>query len=343
MSDSLERPDNGCVSSVSSVAPVSSVLIIKPGLLTSIQDLGRWGFQSRGVPVAGPMDSYSHRLANALAGNVAGAATLEVTLIGPELLFDDERVIGVAGAEFELTVNGQAVAANTKFAVSAGSRLQFGRRLRGTRAYVAVGGGIAVTPVLGSRATHLASRMGGLDGRALEAGDRLPLGDPGPRERRHSPGSVGLLRWSGDVRAMPDGHARVRVLPGPQADYFAEEALRALQTAPYAVGQDSDRMGFRLDGVPLVHSHGADIISDATPMGALQVPASGLPILLMADRQTTGGYAKIATVITADLDLAGQLGPGDTLSFVVCSPGEAMAALIARERALMAFERQEVA
>ncbi len=283
-------------------------------MLTSIQDLGRWGFQSRGVPVAGPMDSYSHRLANALAGNVPSAATLEVTLIGPELLFDDERVIGVAGAEFDLTVDGRAVAANRAFAISAGSHLQFGRRLRGTRAYIAMGGGIGVAPVLGSRATHLASRMGGLDGRSLEAGDRLPLGEPGPQVRLHSAGKLGVVQRSGEpiLHMVPDGCARVRVLPGPQADYFADEALRALQAAPYTVGRHSDRMGFRLEGAPLRHSRGADIISDATPMGTLQVPASGLPILLMADRQTTGGYAKIATVITADLDLAGQLGcPGE--------------------------------
>ena len=148
---------------------------------------------------------------------MAGAATLEVTLIGPELQFDDERVIGVAGAEFDLTVNGRAVAANTAFAVSAGSRLRFGRRLRGTRAYVAVGGGIGVAPVLGSRATHLASRMGGLDGRSLEAGDRLPLGDPGPqRAPSLSPARPAWLSRRADVRVVPDGHARVRVLPGPQ-------------------------------------------------------------------------------------------------------------------------------
>jgi antagonist of KipI len=206
--------------------------VIRPGMLTSIQDLGRWGFQSRGVPVAGPMDSYSHRLANALAGNVPSAATLEVTLIGPELLFDDERVIGVAGAEFDLTVDGRAVAANTAFAISAGSHLQFGRRLRGTRAYIAMGGGIGVAPVLGSRATHLASRMGGLDGRSLEAGDRLPLGDPGPQVRLHSAGTLGVAQRSGDVQMVPDGHARVRVLPGPQADYFADEALRPFRRRP---------------------------------------------------------------------------------------------------------------
>jgi antagonist of KipI len=318
--------------------------VIKPGMLTSVQDLGRWGFQSRGVPVAGPMDAYSHRLANALAGNVVDAATLEVTLIGPELKFDDERVIGIAGAEFELAVNGRPVAANAAFAVSAGSHLQFGRRLRGTRAYVAVRGGIGVMPVLGSRATHLSSRMGGLDGRSLEAGDRLPLGDPGPRDHLHSPRQVRPRRRSPDVRVAVGGHARLRVLSGPQLDCFADDALRALQAAPYTVGRHSDRMGFRLEGRRLRHSsRGADVISDATPMGSLQVPGNGLPILLMADRQTTGGYAKIATVITADLDLAGQLGPGDTISFVVCSLREAMAALITRERALMASESPEVA
>jgi antagonist of KipI len=321
------------------------VTVIKPGLLTSVQDLGRWGFQSRGVPVAGPMDAYSHRLANALAGNVLDAATLEVTLTGPELKFDDERVIGVAGAQFELAVNGRPVAANTGFAVSAGSHLQFGRRLQGTRAYVAVSGGIRVMPVLGSRATHLSSRTGGLDGRSLEAGDRLPLGDPRQRDHLHphSPGQIRRRRRPADVRVAAGGHARLRILPGPQLDYFADDALSALQAAPYAVGHQSDRMGFRLEGRLLRHSRGADVISDATPMGSLQVPASGLPILLMADRQTTGGYAKIATVITADLDLAGQLGPGDTISFAVCSLGEAMAALIARERALMACESPEVA
>jgi allophanate hydrolase len=133
------------------------------------------------------------------------------------------------------------------------------------------------------------------------------------------------------------------VLPGPQDDYFADDALRVLQGSPYTLGQNSDRMGFRLEGARLTHSRGADIISDATPMGAVQVPASGLPILLMADRQTTGGYPKIATVITADLGLAGQLGPGDTISFAVCSPGEALAALIAQERSLMAIVRPGVA
>jgi antagonist of KipI len=313
--------------------------VIKPGLLTTVQDRGRWGFQSRGVSVAGPMDAYAHRLANALAGNAGHTATLEVTWVGPELEFDDERVVAVSGAEFEVTVNGRGVPPNGAFGVAPGSRLTFGRRLRGTRAYIAIAGGIAVTPVLGSRATHLGSRMGGLEGRALEAGDRLPLGEGGHNQ---GPAKAGP-HVRGEGRPVPNGHALVRVLPGPQDDYFTDEALRALQASPYTIGQNSDRMGFRLTGTPLIHSRGADIISDATPMGAVQVPASGLPILLMADRQTTGGYPKIATVITADLGLAGQLGPGDTISFAMCSPGEALAALIAQERALMTVERPEVA
>jgi antagonist of KipI len=327
---------------------MAEMRVIKPGLLTTVQDRGRWGFQSRGVSVAGPMDAYAHRLANALAGNADDTATLEVTSVGPDLEFDDERVIAVSGAAFEVAVDGRSVPPNRAFAVAPGSRLTFGRRLRGTRAYVAVAGGIAVTPVFGSRATHVGSRMGGLDGRALAAGDRLPLGE---RMRKQGPAEAGPhvpsdlrppivrgVRLQPDFRPVPDGHARVRVLPGPQDDYFADDALRVLQASPYTIGQNSDRMGFRLEGARLRHSHGADIISDATPVGAVQVPASGLPILLMADRPTTGGYPKIATVIAADLGLAGQLGPGDTISFAVCSPGEALAALIAQERALMAIE-----
>jgi allophanate hydrolase len=139
---------------------------------------------------------------------------------------------------------------------------------------------------------------------------------------------------------LPAGHARIRVLPGPQAEFFRGDALAVLQSAPYTISARSDRMGFRLEGPVLTHdpARGADIISDATPLGVLQVPASGLPILLMADRQTAGGYPKLATVITADVSLAGQLGPGDTIEFAVCSPREALAALIAQERALMAVE-----
>lgn len=306
-----------------------AIRVIKPGLLTTIQDLGRWGHQSRGVSVAGPMDPFSHRLANALAGNAPDAAALEVTLVGPELEFDDERVVAVAGAEFDLRVDAQSVTDSSAFVVAAGGVLRFGPRRRGARAYVAVEGGIATPPVLGSRATHVTSRMGGLEGRPLKAGDRLPLGALRP----------GRIRNDRRVPTRPGAPARqvsVRVLPGPQRDYFVGDALETLQSGPYTVTPASNRMGFRLEGPALRHVRDAHIISDATPMGTLQVPAAAMPILLMADRQTTGGYPQLATVIAADLGLAGQLAPGDTLTFAVCSMRDAWSALVARERELMA-------
>jgi antagonist of KipI len=275
------------------------------------------------------MDPVSHRLANALVGNDRGAALLEVTLVGPELEFEDERLVAIAGAEFESWLDGRPAPSRAPFIVSAGSHLRFGARQLGARAYLAVSGGIAVPPVLGSRSTHVLSGMGGADGRALLAGDRLPLGVRSRLSR------AALPLTARESRPVP--HATVRVLAGPQVEYFAPGALDVLQSAPYVIAQNSDRMGFRLEGPPLTHSRGADIVSDATPLGVLQVPASGQPILLMADRQTTGGYPKIATVIAADLAIAGQLAPADTIRFVVCTAREALSALIAQERALMAL------
>ncbi len=310
-----------------------SVTVIKPGMLTTVQDAGRWGYQARGVPVAGPMDPVAHRLANALVGNDRQAALLEVTLLGPALGFEDERLVAVAGAEFELTLDGRQMPSHAPFTVTAGSSLRFGARRSGARAYLAVSGGIAVAATLGSRSTHVVSRMGGVDGRALVAGDRLPLGVRSGFSRFPHVDRVWKTRES---RSDPG----LRVLPGPQGDYFSPDALDVLQSAPYTVSHNSDRMGFRLEGPRLTHARGADIISDATPLGVLQVPASGQPILLMADRQTTGGYPKIATVIAADMTVAGQLAPADTVRFMVCTPREALAALIEQERALMAVEER---
>jgi biotin-dependent carboxylase-like uncharacterized protein len=315
--------------------------VIRPGLLTTVQDRGRWGWQSFGVPVAGPMDPYSHRMANVLVGNDADAATLEVSFIGPEIEFEDERVVALTGADFALTVDRSLAPSDSAFPVAAGARLRFGERLRGSRAYLAVSGGIGVPPTFGSRSTHLGSRMGGLDGRALRAGDRVPLGSaPGGRlPRLPTAGERDRAEALRPQVNSPTEPARVRVLPGPQHDRFADRALDTLQSAPYKVGLDSNRMGFRLEGPVIRHADGADIISDATPLASLQVPASGQPLLLMADRQTTGGYPKIATVITADVGIAGQLAPGDAIRFEVCTMREALAALVARESAVMALER----
>jgi antagonist of KipI len=311
---------------------MASLHVIRPGLQTTVQDRGRWGLQSRGVPTAGPMDPCAHRLANLLAGNDADAATLEITIVGPELEFDDERVVAVAGAEFVLSVDGRSRPMHQPFTVPTGSRLRFGERRSGARAYLAVAGGVVVPPILGSRSTHLVSGMGGIDGRAAVAGDRLPLGIPhGAPHAMMQPGRIPRLPEAGQATT-------IRVMAGPHHDRFAAGALDALQSAPYVIRPESDRMGFRLEGPPIEHTGSADIISDATPLGVLQVPASRQPVLLMADRQTTGGYPHIATVIAADIGLAGQLAPGDLVRFELCTLDVALAALIHQEQALMAVD-----
>jgi antagonist of KipI len=311
---------------------MSFVRVIAPGLLTTVQDRGRWGLQSRGVPVAGAMDERSHRVSNALVGNRPDAATLEITLVGPELEFEEESFVAVAGASFELRVDEAQISMNQPFIVPRGGRLRFGARMRGTRAYLAFAGGVDVPPVLGSRSTHLVSGIGGLNGRALVAGDQLPIG-VSKRPRRNATRSSATANAIG----MEPG-ARVRVLPGPHLDRFPGDAIDMLQQSAYTVSPESNRMGFRLAGTPIPRVGAGEMISDVTPLGALQVPSSGLPILLMADRPTTGGYPIVATIATVDLAIAAQAAPGDSLSFAVCTPAAALAALIAEERLLMAIE-----
>ena len=304
-----------------------SIRIIRPGMLTTVQDEGRRGFQRVGVSVAGPMDWVSHRLANLLVSNRRSAATLEVTLIGPEIKFEDESVFAVTGAEFHLVLDGIEVPTYVARRARRGATLRFGDRRRGARAYVAVAGGFDVPPVLGSRSTHLVSRVGGVGGRALVAGDRIPVGTTDKVASvagRSRPPVIGL----------PGRGARLRVMLGPEDDRFSEAALATLQTARYEITPQSNRMGYRLTGPRLSHREGAELLSDATPIGSVQVPASGEPILLMADCQTTGGYPKIATVITADLPVAGQLAPADWIEFEVCDRQAAVAAVIAQEQAL---------
>lgn len=314
----------------------SSVEVLQPGAHTTVQDLGRWGHQSSGVPVAGAMDLFAHRLANLLVGNPRDAATLEITLVGPAIRFEDDRVIAVTGATFAVSVDEEAASTATPVPVRAGSVVRFGRRTAGARAYLAVDGGFDVPTVLGSRATHVPSGMGGWQGRALVRGDRLPLGTrPAPADA----GTRGKPPGAG-APATPavGGAVTVRVLPGPQHDRFAEDALNRLVSAPYRVSTQSNRMGYRLEGPGLPHRAGADVLPAATPLGSLQVPGAGQPVLLMADRQTTGGYARLATVISADIPVVAQVAPGETILFAIATRAAAVAALIARERPLLARE-----
>ncbi|HEX5110262.1 MAG TPA: 5-oxoprolinase subunit PxpB [Vicinamibacterales bacterium] len=305
--------------SFSSVKHARHVTVLKPGLFTTVQDEGRWGCQQLGVPVSGAMDLRSHRLANALVGNDASAATLEVTIAGPELRMESDTVVAITGADLGAALDGTSVPVDAPLACQAGALLRFGTRRSGGRAYVSFGGGIAVPPTLGSRSTHVRTRMGGIGGRALRSGDLLPLGSP--------------RQPAGSVAAEPGavgGGARLRVMSGPQDGFFPAGALDVVLETRFTVVSDSDRMGYRLTGDRRIPPPVHEMISDATFAGALQVPASGQPILLMADRQTTGGYPQIAVVITADLPLAGQLVPGDWVEFELCSRSQALAALVAR-------------
>ena len=303
------------------------ITVLRPGLLTTIQDEGRWGHQGSGVAVSGPMDAFAHRLANALVGNPRDAATLEATLMGPELRIEQPTVVAVTGGDLGVTLEKTDLPRNTAVHCEAGSVIRFGARRSGARAYVAFAGGIEVPGVLGSRATHVLSGLGGVEGRAVRAGDRLPLGEPASAPvRRPAP------------RSAASGIARLRVLPGPQDRYFPAGGLESIQRTRFTISAQSDRMGYRLvpeSPIPL-HATG-DMISDVTFPGGLQIPPSGHPILLMADRQTTGGYPQIATVISADLPAAGQLAPGDSVEFQVCTRAESVAALIAREGKLLAI------
>jgi antagonist of KipI len=242
------------------------------------------------------------------------------------LIVDADTTIAIAGAQFEVTCDDRLVPSGTSFNVRRGQRIKFGRIQQGARAYMAVAGGIQTEPVLGSRATHLVSHMGGFSGRALVSGDRVPILsglEQGPPRK-----SAGLMLPS-------KGRALLRVIAGPQADWFEADALKTIAGVSFRISPQSNRMGYRLQGPPITQVHEGELISEPVGIGAIQVPSAGGPILLMADRQTAGGYPKIGYVITADLPLAGQLAPGDFIEFHVCTHQEAVTALISRERQLL--------
>jgi antagonist of KipI len=295
-----------------------TIHVVRPGLFTTVQDLGRYGYQRFGVSVSGAMDPWALTVGNRLLGNPDHAAGLEITLQGPELLFEQALCIAITGADLSPTADNLAVPMWTVIAMQAGSRLQFGLRRQGTRAYLTVAGGINGPLMLGSRSTHVRSGLGGLAGRALKKWDQLEAG----------PVSHAAVHYV--ERTVPEPYRprysnapTVRVIPGPQADLFTNEALQLLVGRPYRVTSESDRMGYRLEGAELPHRASADIVSEAVSVGSIQVPSNRQPILLMADCQPTGGYAKLATMISADRSLAAQLSPGDSLSFRIVTAARA--------------------
>jgi antagonist of KipI len=304
----------------------ASIRVIKPGWCTTVQDLGRYGYQQYGVSASGAMDRLALVIANRLVENPDSAAALEITLVGPELLFEEPAVLVITGGDLSPAIEGQTVPMWTTLAIRPGSRLTFGRRKTGARSYLAASGGFDVPVVWGSRSTHISTGTGGLNGRALLAGDILRLGlGPGFRGRPRIGATLAKVRRPVYVEA-----STLRVVLGPQP--ASADALSVLLNRPYRLTSRSDRTGYRLEGqwphcVP-THTQ----ISDGTAMGSLQIPPDGQPILLMADRPTTGGYPKLATTISADLPQAAQLQPGDTVTFCATTLAVAEAVLVQQWR-----------
>ena len=304
---------------------MTALVVERAGLLSTVQDGGRWGLQHLGVPVSGWMDDWSARLANRLAGNPDGAAVVEVTWLGPTLRADGALTIAIAGAVFDVMIDGRRARTPLVGPLPDGATIEFGARQIGTRAYVAVRGGIALAPVLGSRSTDVRSGLGGMKGRRLRAGDRLPVGAGATAEsevRTLAPAS-----WVGAA-------AQLRVLPTSADTPAAHERFVRLCDARYRLASASDRTGYRLIADRPLPDADASLISQPVATGTIQLPPGGSPLLLMADRQTTGGYATVAVVTSADLPLAGQLGPGDACRFVPSDWPEALRALEEREQAL---------
>jgi 5-oxoprolinase (ATP-hydrolysing) subunit C len=298
-------------------------LIVKAcGPRTSLQDSGRIGAQRYGVSNSGAMDRLALAAANTLVGNGAGAAAIEFMLLGGTIAVEGGTArVAVAGAPCRITLDGHPVRHSATILLHPGSTLALGPMQAGVYAYLAVAGGFDLPPQLGSLSLHQRAGLGGFHGRAFLAGDRIPLALPEPVD-------APLLALS-PIPLDPD--ATVRAVLGPQDDYFSPAGLATFAEAAYAVTQEADRMGYRLTGPKIEHAKGYNIVSDGIVSGSVQVPGSGEPIIMMADRQTTGGYPKIATVISADLRIVAQRRPGDAIRFQVVGVEEAQQ--IARSRA----------
>ena len=294
-----------------------SVKVLRPGLLSTVQDEGRHGYQRVGLCPGGAMDPVALALANALVGNEQGEAALEITVIGPELEFQKDTLVAVCGAEFQ-----GGFPHNRPTLVRAGSRFNVGRAVRGARAYLAVAGGFAIEPVLGSRSTYLPGGFGGLGGRALKHGDVLPLRQPEAVLRFSSlkKAKNGTVKWSVPPLTLPDREPiLVHVIDGQHYSSFDSTSQRAFLDTVWTIAPESNRMGFRLSGPPLGRPQADEILSGPTCLGSVQVPPSGVPIALMADHQTTGGYPRIAEIASADVARLAQLAPGGKVHFARCS------------------------
>jgi len=309
---------------------MSFIRVESPGLLTTVQDLGRDGFGTIGVSPSGAADAISLRLGNRLVGNVESAAALEMTLLGGTFIFPEGAIVALTGSDFGAVLDDAAVAPGTSIRVRPGQTIRLGPTRSGARCYLCVQGGIAVPRFLGSASTHLLSGLGGFQGRALRKGDVLQIGPPiQPLHRTSIAPKVAEQFLRRDV---------LRVTRGPQADWFDESSLREFCSSTYRVGEQSNRMGIRLEGPSISQSKVTSMITEGVSLGAIQVPSGGSPIILFVEQQTTGGYPKIANVISADLHCVGQLRPRDEVRFELVTFEAARSWLIEQERMLASPE-----
>lgn len=325
----------------------TSLRVVKPGALSTLQDLGRYGYQRFGVVVGGAMDAWSHRAANLLVGNAESEATLEITLLGPTLVFDRTAVIALCGADLSPRIDDRPVPMSRPVLVREGSRLAFGPRQFGCRCYLAVRGGYPVPPLMNSKSTYARGGFGGFEGRALRKDDQVPVGSDDAET--FYPALTRTLRENGEAFsapswalvppfvASPEGSRAIRIIRGQQWNALTEESRRQLVGATFRISPQSERMGYRLEGTKLELIERIEMISEGVTFGTVQLPPDGNPIVLMADRQTTGGYPKIANVASVDLPLLAQMLPAQSVAFEMISLEEAQRLHVAREHEMAAF------
>lgn len=293
-----------------------NISVMAPGMLTTLQDGGRKGYQASGFSVSGCMDRESMQIANMLVNNPLDEAVLEMQYLGGKFCFEGETYVALAGADMEPELNGSRVANDCAIKVKAGDVLTCHRAVSGRFGYLAVAGGFDVPDVLGSKSTNLKCKIGGFEGRALQAGDTLLV-----KQETHWLLNEYLKETEPIVFEQS---VQLHVIEGPQEEMFTEKGLQDFYSATYRVTDQSDRMGYRLDGIPVESKNGVDIISDGIVEGSVQVPPAGLPMILLADRQTTGGYAKIGTVVSVDIPKLVQCMPGAEIQFEKISVADAV-------------------
>ncbi|RZM29057.1 MAG: biotin-dependent carboxyltransferase family protein [Pedobacter sp.] len=299
--------------------------VIKAGMLSTIQDLGRYGYRKSGIIVSGAMDKLALRIGNLLLGNNEEEAGLEITLIGPALLFEEAQSIVLTGADLSPSIDGAPIKMWRPVFIPKGSILTFGKPASGCRAYLSVAGGFKIKPALGSYATYLQAGIGGWEGRALKPGDQIPFKQPYKDK--------GKFNWTPDLKLYPGLNKQtVSVIAGPEFDLFTKESTAAFLSQEFSISKENNRMGYRLDGPGIHLAENKEMLSSAVTFGTVQVPQQGKPIVLMADCQTTGGYPRIAQVITADLSILAQKQTGSQIKFELITLAEAQKCLQQQEQ-----------